>query len=82
MAAPVSAAQVAIEAAGWTTALVPTTSITWQFRAAATASANASEGSISPNQTTPGRIIDPQAGQWGMSSNPSSGVARISGQGG
>ena len=59
--------------------VTPATSITWQFRAAVTAPAKASEGSISPNQTTPGLIIDPQTGQCGMWSNPSSGVARVSG---
>ena len=61
--APAAAAQVASEAAGCTTLLVPATSITWQWVAARSAAASASGGSVSPNQTTPGLIIEPQAAQ-------------------
>src|SRR5512139_949622 len=57
--APASLASRARDAAGWTKAEVPITSITWQDRAASIARVSKARSRVSPNHTTWGRNSPP-----------------------
>ena len=76
MRAPARRAYCGSDAAGYTSADVPTTSIRSQRRAAASACASTSAGSISSNHTTSGRRNAPQREQRGGRS--SSGARQVS----
>src|SRR5258708_33341866 len=76
--APASAAMSVSEAAGWTTDEVPHTKTGLQCLAASRAESHASSGRRSPNQTTPGRLLAPQAAQrGGVAGAPAGGGGRV-----